>query len=150
MTSGKGRIAVNDRDVQNRSILKRIGTVMSILVILSLLYDGLSKVTQSDAEVVAMRQIGFTPDTLPVMGWLLLLCVALYAVPRTAIVGAVLLTAYLGGAFCATFRVHTPVPVLLAPVVFAVPVWLSLYLRSPAFRRLVSPGGDRSKSPRGS
>jgi len=117
------------------------GLALSALVSLLLLVDAASKLLASHAEVAGAAVIGFTANTLPVIGALLLLSVVLYAVPRTSVVGAVLITAYLGGALCATLRIHAPLfPVLLAPVLVAVPVWLGLYLRSPALRRLVHSG----------
>ena len=61
-------------------------------------------------------------------------------VPATSIFGAVRVTAYLGGALCATLRIHAPLPVLLVPVVCAIPVWLGLYLRSAVLRKLVRHG----------
>jgi len=122
-------------------IAGRAGLVLSVLIGLFLLFDAVSKLLASRAEVAAADGLGFTAGALPVMGALLLLSVVLYAVPRTSVFGAVLITAYLGGAFGATLRVHAQLfPVLLAPVLVAVPVWLGLYLRSPALRRLVHSG----------
>jgi hypothetical protein len=119
----------------------RVGLALSAVVTLFLLFDSASKLLRVPSEVAGAGQIGFAVDTLPIMGALLLLSTVLYAVPRTALLGAVLVTAYLGGALCATLRIDAPVfTVLLAPVYVAVPVWLGLYLRSPALRQLVRHG----------
>ncbi len=75
------------------------------------------------------------------MGVLLLVGVLLYLVPRTSVFGAVFVTAYLGGAVCANVRVEAPLfGYVLFPVYVALLLWLGLYLRSAALRRLVRTG----------
>ena len=86
--------------------------------------------------------MGFTAATVPVIGGTLLVCLVLHLVPRTAVLGAVLLTGYLGGAVCAQLRIGAPLwTFLLVPVYTGVLVWLGLYLRSTALRTLVRAGG---------
>ena len=76
---------------------------------------------------------------MPVIGTVLAVCLALYLVPRTAILGAVLLTGYLGGAVCAQLRIEAPLfSTMLFPVYFGTLVWVALYLRSPQLRRVVA------------
>jgi DoxX-like protein len=119
----------------------RVGLALSAVVTLFLLVDSASKLLRLPSEVAGAGQLGFAVGTLPIMGALLLVSTVLYVVPRTALIGAVLITGYLGGALCATLRIGAPVfTVLLAPVYVAVPVWLGLYLRSPGLRRLVRHG----------
>ena len=85
--------------------------------------------------------MGFPAWTVPVIGATLLVCLGLYLVPRTAVLGAVLLTGYLGGAVCAQLRIEAPLfSTLLFPVYVGVLVWLGLYLRSAALRTLVRAG----------
>ena len=85
--------------------------------------------------------MGFAAATVPVIGGTLLVCLALHLVPRTAVLGAVLLTGYLGGAVCAQLRIGAPLwTFLLVPIYTGVLVWLGLYLRSPALRALVRAG----------
>ena len=85
--------------------------------------------------------MGFPAWTVPVIGATLLVCLVLYLVPRTAVLGAVLLTGYLGGAVCAQLRIEAPLfSTLLFPVYIGVLVWLGLYLRSAALRALVRAG----------
>ena len=79
------------------------------------------------------------PSAVPIIGAVLLACLVLYWIPRTAILGAVLLTGYLGGAVCAQLRVEAQLfGFVLAPVYFGVVVWVALYLRSPRLLRLVA------------
>jgi hypothetical protein len=74
-----------------------------------------------------------------VIGSVLLVCLALYLIPRTAILGAVLLTGYLGGAVCAQLRIGAPLfSTMLFPVYFGIVVWVALYLRSAKLRQLVA------------
>jgi hypothetical protein len=76
---------------------------------------------------------------MPFIGVLELVCLALYAVPRTSVIGAVLLTGYLGGAFCAQLRIDAPLwSTLLFPVYVGALVWAGLYLRDQRVRDLVA------------
>ena len=117
------------------------GWVLTSLVTLFLLFDSVTKLLQLPAVVEATVQMGFPATTVPVIGGTLLACLVLYLIPRTAVLGAVLLTGYLGGAVCAQLRIEAPVlGFLLFPVYTGVLVWLGLYLRSAALRALVRAG----------
>ena len=115
--------------------------MITALVVLFLLVDAVTKLLRVSAVVEATMQMGFPASTVPVIGGVLLACVVLYVVPRTAVLGAVLLTGYLGGAVCAQLRIEAPLlSTLLFPVYTGVLVWLGLYLRSAALRALVRAG----------
>jgi hypothetical protein len=117
------------------------GWLLTSLVALFLLFDSVTKLLQLPAVVEATVQMGFPATTVPVIGGTLLACLVLYLIPRTAVLGAVLLTGYLGGAVCAQLRIEAPVlGYLLFPVYTGVLVWLGLYLRSAALRALVRAG----------
>src|SRR5205823_4145010 len=95
----------------------RTGIVLTVLLALFFLFDAVPKILQLPAVVEATQAMGFTAAAVPVIGTVLLACLALYLVPRTAILGAVLLTGYLGGAVCAQLRIEAPlVGFVLAPV----------------------------------
>ena len=118
-----------------------VGWVLTALVTLFLLFDSVTKLVQLPMVVEATEQMGFPASTVPVIGGTLLVCLVLYLVPRTAVLGAVLLTGYLGGAVCAQLRIEAPLfGYLLFPVYTGVLVWLGLYLRSAALRALVRAG----------
>ena len=120
---------------------RRTGLVLTALVTLFLLVDAVTKLLRVPAVVDATTQMGFPESAVPVIGGTLLVCLALYLVPRTAVLGAVLLTGYLGGAVCAQLRIEAPLlSTLLFPVYTGVLVWLGLYLRSAALRALVRRG----------
>ncbi|GAA5162982.1 DoxX family protein [Pseudonocardia eucalypti] len=128
-------------DLQPTRAAARTGFALTILVDLFLLFDAVTKLLGLPAVVAGAVRLGFPVSTVPVMGTLLLICLVVYNVPRTALFGAVLLTGYLGGAVCATVRVEAPLfSAVLVPVYVAVFVWLGLYLRSPALRQVVRSG----------
>ena len=117
----------------------RTGTVLTVLLALFLVVDAVPKLLQMPMVVEATQQMGFGPSAVPIIGAVLLVCLVLYLVPRTAILGAVLLTGYLGGAVCAQLRIEAPVfSTMLFPVYFGILVWVALYLRSPQLRRVVA------------
>ena len=117
------------------------GSAVTGLVTLFLLFDSVTKLLRLPPVVEATVQMGFRAAAVPVIGGILLVCLAVYLVPRTAVLGAVLLTGYLGGAVCAQLRIDAPLfSNLLFPVYTGVLVWLGLYLRSAALRTLVRAG----------
>lgn len=117
------------------------GWTLTGLATLFLLVDSVTKLLALPPVVEATVQLGFPAGTVPVIGGTLLACLVLHLVPRTAVLGAVLLTGYLGGAVCAQLRIGAPLwTVLLFPVYVGTLVWLGLYLRSTALRALVRAG----------
>jgi len=117
----------------------RTGTVLTVLLALFLVVDAVPKLLQMPMVVEATQQMGFDASAVPIIGAVLLVCLVLYLVPRTAILGAVLLTGYLGGAVCAQLRIDAPLfSTMLFPVYFGTLVWVALYLRSPQLRRVVA------------
>jgi hypothetical protein len=117
----------------------RTGTVLTVLLALFFLFDAVPKILQLPFVVEATRQMGLAPSAVPVIGAVLAVCLALYLVPRTAILGAVLLTGFLGGAVCAQLRIDAPLfSTMLFPVYVGTLVWVALYLRSPQLRRVVA------------
>jgi hypothetical protein len=118
---------------QERPISKtklRVGRVTGGLVVAFLLFDSIPKILQLAWVVKATTEFGFPVGAILPIGVVLLLCTVLYCIPRTAILGAVLLTGYLGGAVEA--NVHASLPLAshtLFPIYFAVFIWGSLALR---------------------
>lgn len=116
----------------------RIGRAFSAAVIAFLLFDSITKLIMIEPVIQAFHQIGY-PDTLArVIGGLELIIVFLYALPRTAVLGAVLLTGLLGGAVASHLRLGDP---LFSQVLFGVYVgliaWAGLYVRNASLRRLL-------------
>lgn len=120
---------------------RRVGYVLTGLITAFLLFDSVTKLLRVPVVVEATVQMGFPASSVPIIGGTLLVCLALYLVPRTAVLGAVLLTGYLGGAVCAQLRIEAPLfSTQLFPAYVGVLVWLGLYLRSAALRALVRVG----------
>jgi len=111
------------------------GRTVSGLVVLFLLFDGLAKVMRAQPSVEGTMQFGY-PDGLVVpIGLALLVCTAVYVIPRTSVLGAILLTGYLGGATATHVRVQDPNFVF--PLTFGVLVWVGLFLRDDRLRALI-------------
>ena len=130
-----------ERTRRSGVVASRIGWVLTALLVLFLLFDAVTKLVSQSYVVEASGLMGFPPATVPVIGGVLLLCVVLFVIPRTAIVGAVALTGYLGGAVCAQLRIEADLfSTMLFPVYFGVLVWVAMLLRSRATRDLVRVG----------
>jgi len=116
------------------------GRILSGIPVLFLLFDGAFKLIRpTPAPVIeAFNKIGF-PATLAVnLGILLLVCVGLYVIPRTAVLGAILLTGYLGGAVATHMRVGDPLfSHILFPVYMGLFLWGGLYFRDGRVRALI-------------
>lgn len=114
------------------------GRVIAGLVSLFLLFDATMKFVQPKPVVDAFVQTGWPIAVSSTLGALLLVSTVFYLIPRTAILGAILLTGYLGGAVAANVRLQNPLfSHTLFPVYFGVLVWGSLWLRDPQLQELV-------------
>ena len=109
------------------------GRVLSGLSIVGFLMSASMKLMQNPEAVQGFEKDGFPPGSLFSIGVVELLCVIIYAIPRTNVLGATLLTAYLGGAVVTHVRTSTP---FIAPIVFGVLVWGGLFLRDARVRAL--------------
>jgi hypothetical protein len=110
------------------------GRVISILVILFLTFDAVIKLMRIAPVLQAFAKLGFSDSFAVPIGVLLLVCTAIYAIPRTSILGAILLTGYLGGATCTHLRAGEP---FYFPIVFGVLVWAGLFFRDDRVRKLI-------------
>jgi hypothetical protein len=105
------------------------GRVISAIAVLFLVFDGAMKVIKERHVIAASADLGFSISSIAWIGALLLACTLIYVIPRTAILGAVLLTGYLGGAVAVQVRVGHPVFQCLFPVIFGALVWAGIFLR---------------------
>jgi hypothetical protein len=116
----------------------RIGRVVSAIAVLFLMFDVYTKLTVAQPVVEATKTLGYPLSLVQPIGILLLVCLILYAIPQTAMLGAILLSAYLGGAVASQLRIGSPLLTnVLVPVYVAVFLWVGLYLRDVRLRRLV-------------
>lgn len=113
------------------------GRILSALPVLFLLLDGVMKLVKPAFVVEATVQLGYPESVIVALGVVLVACTILYLVPRTAVLGAILLTGYLGGAVATHVRVGGPLFSILMPVILGVMLWGGLYLRDERVRSLV-------------
>jgi hypothetical protein len=114
------------------------GRIMTALPVLFLLFDGVTHLMKIAPVVESFNQLGYPLSLALGMGILELVCVVVYVIPSTSILGAILLTGYLGGAVAAHARIGDPLlSHVLFPVYIGVLVWGGLYLRNERLRTLL-------------
>jgi hypothetical protein len=114
------------------------GRIVSGLAVLFFLFDGVMKLLKPAVVVEATRQLGYPESDIVAIGVVLLACTLLYVFPRTSILGAILLTGYLGGAVASQVRVGAGWFNVTFAAVFGVLVWAGLWLRDNRVRNLLS------------
>lgn len=110
------------------------GYVMSIIPVLLLCFSAFMKFTKAPPVIEGFAKFGYQESSLLGIGIVEVLCTILYLIPRTAVVGAILLTGYLGGAAATHFRVGDA---YFAPIIAGVLVWGGLFLRNEYVRSLI-------------
>lgn len=100
-----------------------------------LIFDGTIKVMNIQAVMDAFARTGFPVQLAPIIGIVLLTCIVVYLIPRTSILGAILLTGYLGGATATQVRLQDPW--FLLPVAMGILIWGGLYFRDGRLRDLI-------------
>lgn len=111
------------------------GIVLTVLSALFLLLDAVMHLIQPPPVVEAFNQLGVPPHLAPVLGIVELLCIVVYVVPRTSVLGAILLAGYLGGATAAKVRIEDSS--WWFSVLIGVLVWAGVYLRNDRLRALI-------------
>lgn len=118
--------------------MRRVGFVLSGLVILFMLMDSTMKLLQLPIVLEKGAELGWPAASALPLGLVLLACTALYALPQTSVLGAVLLTGYLGGAVATHVRIGSPLfSHDLFGVYLGVILWAALYFRDPRIRALI-------------
>ena len=114
------------------------GRIMSALVVIALVTDGAVQLF-APAQIASMlRETGFAIELTRVLGPIVLACAILYAIPATAVLGAILVTGFLGGAICSHVRIGelgSP-PEIIALALGAL-TWVGLYARDPRIRAIL-------------
>jgi hypothetical protein len=108
--------------------------VISAVPVLLLLFSAVMKLMKPQMVVDGFAHLGWPESMTPVLAALELSCTAIYLIPRTAVLGAILLTGFLGGAIATHLRIGEPVYVQAG---LGVLVWLGLFLREPRLRALI-------------
>src|SRR6202035_5358729 len=135
-------IQANAPVVKSSSKVLWTGRILSGLVVLFLLVDaGFKLIKPLPAPAVkAFGQLGYPVGLATGIGIVLLGCVALYLIPRTSVLGAILLTGYLGGAVASNVRAGTPLFNMVFPMLFGVMAWASLVLRGKRLESILLKG----------
>lgn len=120
---------------------RRAGVALSVLATLFFAMDAIGKLLQIDPVMQGTLALGWPTTAVIPLGVLLMVGAVLYAVPRTSVVGAIYLTAYLGGAVATHYRIGSPLAThVLFGVYVGVIMWVGLALRNLALRQVVLRG----------
>jgi DoxX-like family len=134
-------MTVNESEIETARVSKAslwTGRILSILSILFFLMDAVMKLIKPAFVVDATVKLGYQESVIQGLGIALLISTIFYAIPPTSVLGAILLTGYLGGAVASNLRAGSPLfSNVLFPVYFALVLWGGLYLRDKRLRELV-------------
>ncbi|MDP4151651.1 MAG: DoxX family protein [Bacteroidota bacterium] len=111
------------------------GWIINGLVILFLLFDAIMKIFKEKHTIEASAKLGWPAEQNQAIGLVLLVATILYVIPRTALPGAILLSAYLGGAVAIMVRAGEN---FIFPILFGILLWVGFYFRNAKFRSLVA------------
>ena len=130
-------IDANQPGVETVSVPKKMlwtGRVVSAVPVLMLLMSAVMKFVKPPQVLEGFAHLGLPEKLAFGLGVLELACTLLYVIPRTAVLGAILLSGYLGGAIVTHLRVGDP---FIGPIIFGMLVWAGLYLRDSRLRALI-------------
>jgi DoxX-like family len=113
------------------------GRIISGLPVLFLLLDGIFKLIKPAVVVETTVHLGYSESAIVPIGIVLITCTVLYIIPRTSVLGAILLTGYLGGAVSTHVRAAEGAFPIVFPIIIGALLWLGLYLRDDRLRSLV-------------
>jgi len=113
------------------------GRIISALPVLLLVFSAVMKLLKPAPVVQGFARYGYPESQILLIGILELSCSIIYAIPRTSVLGAILLTGYLGGAVAIQLRVGNPMFETIFPVIFGVLIWAGLFLRDAPLRSLI-------------
>jgi hypothetical protein len=120
----------------NRSLW--VGRIMSVVVVVALAADGSIQLFAPTRIASMLQETGFAMDVTRIVGPIILACAILYALPATAVLGAILVTGFLGGAICAHVRIgELGSPPELISLLLGALTWGGLYARDPRVRALL-------------
>jgi hypothetical protein len=111
------------------------GRILTAIPILLLVFSGVMKLIKPAAVVQGFARYGFPEGYATIIGVLELTCVIVYAIPRTSVLGAILMAGYLGGATVTEVRIESPT--FFIPFLLAVFAWAGLYFRDERVKALI-------------
>ena len=131
----ENNLQISEATISNGAVWT--GRVLSTIAVLFLLMDGVMKLFKPEFVVKPTTELGYNENVIIPLGIVLTVATILYAIPRTAVLGAILLTGYLGGAVATHVRVGGEAFSVVFPVIFGVIVWGGLFLRDARLRQLL-------------
>lgn len=127
----------NKGDPSPRSKLFWLGWTLTILAGLFLFFGAINSILLTETATAGLAKMEYPAASARPIGIVLLVSVVLYLIPNTAVLGAILLTGYLGGAVATHVRAGDPLTNVLFPVVFGAVVWLGIFFRDARVRAIV-------------
>src|SRR5262245_20665374 len=118
--------------IQTAPVSKKLlwaGRIIGGLAVLLLLFSGGLKLSKTPEVLQEFNRLGYQENAILLIGILEISCAILYAIPQTSVLGAILLTGYLGGAVATHVRIDDPFAKLIGPFIPAILVWAGLFLR---------------------
>jgi DoxX-like family len=113
------------------------GYIITGLVLLMLIFDAVAHLMKPAPVAEAFARLGYPLSTSVGIGLVLLICTAIYLIPKTSVLGAILLTGYMGGAVSTHVRAGSSTFEMIFPVIIGGLVWLGVYLRDARVRALI-------------
>lgn len=113
------------------------GRIASAIPVLMLLFSGVMKLVKPAPVVTEFARLGYAENAALGLGILELTCMLIYLIPRTSVLGAILVTGYLGGAVATHVRIGDSLFNILLPALLGALAWLGLYLRDARLRPLL-------------
>jgi hypothetical protein len=127
-----------DSFVENRAPSRKlfwIGWILSALPALLLIFSAVMKFIQPEGMDKDVEKMGWPMRYMTALGVVELLCAIIYLIPATSVLGAILVTGYLGGAIATHARIGDPA--LVSGLIVGIVVWLGIFLREPRLRKLI-------------
>lgn len=125
-----------------------IGRTITILVTAIMVADAAVNLLAPQLVAEEQAKVGFAPESSAILGALMLVCAAVYVIPRTSVIGAILITGFFGGAICAHFRIgELAAPPQILAVAVTVLAWLGLWLRNDVIQDALRQGTTAGRRP---
>lgn len=131
----RARVGINTSSGSKTTLW--VGRIVSAFAVLFLIFDGVIKVLQLAPAVEATAQLGYPENLVLALGIVELACLVIYVIPRSSILGAILLTGYLGGAIASHVRIGSALFSVVFPIIIGALLWGGLFLRHSTLRTLI-------------
>lgn len=132
MGAAQGVVVSTDAGISKKQLWA--GRILSAVPVLMLIFSAVMKLMKPEAVVKEFLRLGYLESHAVALGILELACTIVYVIPRTAVLGAIMLTGYLGGAVATHLRIGDP---FIPPVLFGILLWLGLWLRDGRLRGIL-------------